>query len=259
MNARARGRLACFVVVAAFAGCVTAPTDPFAAGEQALARRDLPAALGAFDAVPVGHARYPEARAMAAGVERDLRRCHEAVHEALRLRAEWRDRAALAALQRARAAWPAMPGLDGLLAATAARGRELPPAAPTDQATAQRALAAQGVAVPAAPASEYAVAPSMAVPPVAADVARGLADAEAQLQRGLADDALATLLRLGATAPEDLRVRERAARLLCQRGLLRYGEGAVDEGIADFERALALAPDHEPARRLLQQAQAEPR
>lgn len=255
----ARAFVACAIAAFALASCVTTPADPFARGEVALARRDLPAALGAFDAVPVGHARYPDARANAAVVERDLRRCHEAVHEALRLRAEWRDRAALAALQRAHAAWPAMPGLDGLIAATEARCRELAPTAPTDHAAAQRAITAQGVSVPATPAGEYAVAAPAPMPPVAADAAQGLADAEARLQRGDVDGALAVLERLCAAAPDGLRARARTARLLCQRGLVRYGEGDAAAAIADFERAVELAPDHEPARRLLQQAQAEPR
>lgn len=247
------------IAALALAACATVPVDPYARGEAALARRDLPAALGAFDAVPVGHVRYPDARANAAAVERDLRRCHEAVHEALRLRAEWHDRAALAALQRAHAAWPAMPGLDGLIAATEARCRELAAVAPTDQPAAQRAVAAQGVAVPATPAGEYAVGTPAPMPPIAADAAQGLADAEARLQRGDVDGALAVLERLCAAAPDESRARARMARLLCQRGLVRYGEGDANAAIADFERAVALAPDHEPARRLLQQAQAEPR
>ena len=255
----ARTFVARVAAAATLAACATAPVDPFDRGEAALARRDLPDALSSFDCVPVGHARYPDARAKAMVVERDLRRCHEAVHEALRLRAEWRDHAALAALQRAHEAWPAMPGLDGLIAATEARCRELPPAAPTDQPAAQRAVVAQGVAVPATPAGEYASVPPTQVPPVAADVARGLADAEARLQRLDSDGALAALERLCASAPDDVRVRERIARLLCQRGLVSYGEGDEAAAIAAFERAVALAPGHEPARRLLQQAQADPR
>lgn len=255
----ARACVTAALAALALSACATAPVDPFARGEAALARRDLPAALGAFDAVPVDHVRYPDARVNAAAVERELRRCHEAVHEALRLRAEWRDRAALAALQRAHAAWAAMPGLDGLIAATEARCRELAATAPTDAPAAQRTVAAQGVAVPATPAGEYAVVAPAPMPPIAAEAAKVLADVEARLQRGDVDGALAALERLCAAAPDELRARTRAARLLCQRGLVRYGEGDVTAAIADFERAVALAPDHEPARRLLQQAQAEPR
>jgi hypothetical protein len=252
-------RAAAFAVAAALAACVAPPTDPFAVAEQAFAARDLPAALCAYDAVPVDHARYPDARAKAALVERDLRRSHEAVQEALGLRAEWRDRAAIAALQRAQQAWPTMPGLDVLLAATEARSRELAASAPTAVAAAQRAVVDQGVAVPAAPAAEYAPVAAPVVAPVAADVAAALAQAEAQLARGDAEAALGALLALAERAPDEVRVRTRASRLLCQRGLLRYGAGEVAAAIADFERAHALAPEHETARRLLEQARAEPR
>lgn len=252
-------RAVAYAVAAALAACAATPTDPFAVAERAFAARDLPAALGAYDAVPVGHARYPDARAQAALVERDLRRCHEAVHEALRLRAEWRDRAAVAALERAQQAWPTMPGLDVLLAATQARSRELAAAAPTAIATAQQAVVDQGVALPAAPAAEYAPVAPRAVAPVAAEVAAALAQAEAMLARGETEPALAALLALAERAPDDQRARTRACRLLCQRGLLRYGAGEVDAAIADFERAHALAPEHETARRLLDQARAEPR
>jgi tetratricopeptide (TPR) repeat protein len=243
----------------ALTACATPPADAYEAAQRALAVRDLPVALGALDAVPVGDPRYPEARAQAAEVERDLRRCHEAVHEALRLRAEWRDRAALGALLRAKEAWPTMPGLAGLIAATEARGRELAPPPPTAAVAAQSAIVEQGFQVPATPAAEYAAPARAAVPPVAVDVARSLARSEARLARGEVAEALADLLRLAADHPDDTRARARVTRLLCQRGLVRYGEGDVAAAIADFEQALALSPEHELAQRLLHDARSAPR
>ncbi|MFY9342685.1 MAG: hypothetical protein WAT39_09360, partial [Planctomycetota bacterium] len=59
------------------AACATRPADPFLVAERALARHDLAAALQAYDGVPVDHGRYPEARAAALAVERDMRQSHE--------------------------------------------------------------------------------------------------------------------------------------------------------------------------------------
>jgi hypothetical protein len=46
-------------------------------------------------------------------------------------------------------------------------------------------------------------------------------------------------------------VRVRLARLLQQRALLRYGEGAVPEAIVDWQRVLDLEPSNEGVRRML--------
>ncbi|MBZ0150751.1 MAG: hypothetical protein K8J09_04395, partial [Planctomycetes bacterium] len=78
-----------------FTGCVVAPKDPFVAARRALDRADLAGALLAYDAVPVTHARYPEARAAAADIEQRMRRSLELVLEALMLRGEWQDQEAL--------------------------------------------------------------------------------------------------------------------------------------------------------------------
>ncbi len=102
----------------ALAACATRPRDPFVRGERALLADDLASALLAYDEVPVAHPRYPEARAAAAGVERRMRRGHEVLLDGLLLRAEWRDREALAQLRRAQEIWPGLPGIDALIAAT---------------------------------------------------------------------------------------------------------------------------------------------
>lgn len=103
--------------------CNIPPKDPFAAAEHALARNDLLRALQAYDAVPVKHVRYPDARAAAGDVEQRMRRCHELILEALMLRAEWRDKEALERLERAADHWPGQPSLQLWIAATEERLR----------------------------------------------------------------------------------------------------------------------------------------
>ena len=103
------------------AACNLPPKDPFAAAERALRRADLLRALQAYDAVPVAHARYPDARAAAGDVEQRMRRCHELILEALKLRSEWRDEEALEALHRASEHWPGQPSLKQWIAATEQR------------------------------------------------------------------------------------------------------------------------------------------
>lgn len=246
-----------YALVAVFAAaCATAPSDPYAVAESALAAQDLPEALRAFDAVPVAHARYPQARAQAAAVERDMRRCHELVLQAMLLRAEWRDESAMQALRAAHAVWPTMPGVDVLLAATAARGRALHAEAPSTTVALPTAVA------PAAPAGETAMAAAPAaelVPPVGAEVAAALARIEATLARGDAATAHAQLVRLHATCPDDVRVGNRLARFLHQRALVRYGEGDVRGAADDWQRVLELAPQHAQARAMLATALGEAR
>ena len=103
--------------------CALPPKDPFLAAERALRRNDLLQALEAYDAVPVMHARYPDARAAASEVEQRMRRCHELILEALLLRSQWRDSEALKALNRAADHWPAQPGIRLWIAATEKRLR----------------------------------------------------------------------------------------------------------------------------------------
>lgn len=143
----------------ALAGCALAPSDPFVAAERALRRDDLLGALRAYDTVPVAHPRYPDARAAAVEIELRMRRCQELILEALLLRGEWRDRDALATLQRAREQWPTAPSLQAWVDATERRlalfgSRQhgsSPAAKVTAGATPVPLLAAHALVVVAAP------------------------------------------------------------------------------------------------------------
>ncbi|MFO1029736.1 MAG: hypothetical protein U1F60_01535 [Planctomycetota bacterium] len=286
------------------AACVVAPRDPFARGHWALQRHDLGTALQAFDAVPVVHPRYPEARAAAVGVERTMRRCHELLLDALMLRGEWRDEEALAVLERARSIWPSMPGVDAWIAATQQRVLSVggvppqvaelpatPPPVPLLEGTPRRDLAAEpgttGMVEPAVgptrteePPASVAAAPQPEVgappaveptvvaeppqaPPAAVavapvftaasedPVALALVSIEAQLRAGELASAVASLLQLADRHPGEVRIRVRLSRLLQQRALLRYGEGAVHEAIVDWQRVLELEPENQLVRTML--------
>lgn len=301
--------------------CATRPVDAFVQAERSLRQRDLAAALQALDAVPVAHARYPEARAAALDVERDMRRCHELMLEAMLKRAEWRDAEALAALQRVREIWPAMPGVTVLIGATEQRRRMFAesPAAPPPPAVAwqpaplletavdysplvdlrptgffspstESADVLGGVLAPAPAQGPLPVPPSeqapeagaaeavpirgasagsvareaqapaeVLLPPVDGAVAAGLMAVEAKLGRGQLEAAVTDLLDLAQQFPAEVRVRLRLVRVLNQRALLRYGDGAVAKAIADWQRVLELDPDNASARRMLDAAISEGR
>ena len=103
------------------AACSLPPVDPFAGAESAIKSRQLLVALKHLEAVPVDDPRYHDARVVAGQVEQRIRRSHESVLEALRLRAEWRDTEALHALHQARLEWPGQPDLDQWITATRKR------------------------------------------------------------------------------------------------------------------------------------------
>lgn len=287
------------------AACVLAPRDPFARGHWALQRHDLGTALQAFDAVPVVHPRYPEARAAAVGVERTMRRCHELLLDALMLRGEWRDEEALAVLQRARSTWPSMPGVEAWIAATQQRvlsvggappqhaeplassppvpllelrplpertaehrpvrldeppvadERPLPTtiAPPSDGPTSP---APESLVVAESPPAALAVAAAPVFAAASEDpVALALVAVEAELRAGQLASAVASLLQLADRHPGEVRIRVRLSRLLQQRALLRYGEGAVHEAIADWQRVVELEPENQLVRSMLVAAQQE--
>jgi hypothetical protein len=270
------------------AACATQIHDPFETAENALREHDLVGALLAYDAVPVSHPRYPEAHAAAASVEGRIRRCHEMLLEALTLRSEWRDADALGFLRLARSVWPAMPAVDGLIAATETRLRMFepgsdararpdpvaPPAAPAPVVEPGLAVrpgdsAAAGEPFAAADGSRPQQAPEFAsdnatsvtargVGATSTDaVARGLAQVESRLARSDLQGAVAELFELARRFPIDARVQVRLARLLHQRALLLYGQGAVSGAIADWEQLLEMCPSHPLAAEMLRAARAE--
>ena len=271
------------------AACTTTTQDPFETAEHALREHDLVGALLAYDAVPVSHPRYPEAHAAAASIEGRIRRCHEMLLEALTLRSEWRDVDALEFLRLARAVWPAMPAVDGLIAATETRLRMFEPdsaearpdpfapppapspvaevepgraAPPADSAAAGEPFATAEVSLPEqapAPASDHAtpVAPRGVGGTSTDAVARGLAQVESRLARSDLQGAVADLFELARRFPRDARVQARLARLLHQRALLLYGQGAVNGAIADWEQLLQMCPSHPLAADMLRAARAE--
>jgi tetratricopeptide (TPR) repeat protein len=269
--------------------CATQVQDPFEAAEHALREHDLVGALVAYDAVPVSHPRYPEAHAAAASIEGRIRRCHEMLLEALTLRSEWRDVDALAFLRLARAVWPSMPAVDGLIAATETRLRMFEPGSHAEQrpdpfaATAPSPVAEIQPGTTALPADSAAagepfVATEVSQPELAPApgsdnrtsatphganatstdaVARGLAQVESRLARSDLQGAVADLFELARRFPKDARVQVRLARLLHQRALLLYGQGAVNGAIADWEQLLEMYPSHPQAAEMLRAARAE--
>lgn len=286
MGASGVRRLACAaaMVLLGAAACRSVPADPFEAGEAARGCGDLPAALLAYDRVAVQHPRYPEARSAAVAVERRLRRSHQHMLEGIRLRSEWREPEALAEFERAREVWPGQPGLWELIEATRSRmevfgssgGRSEAPAdgsqgviatgpvhgaamvPPHGNGASSPALARTDPAPVAPTVLPPGEAPMVAAPPGQALAGR-LAALEDQLQRGQVETALGELELLLARWPEDPRLRSRVARLLHQRGLLRYGQGAVAAAMDDWRRAQELNPEWLEVTSVLEQVRAETR
>lgn len=277
------------LVVAALAACTSAPRDPFRDGERALLADDLAGALLAYDAVPVSHARYPEARAAAAGVERRMRRGHEVLLDGLLLRSEWRDREAITQLRRAREIWPGLPGIDALIAATEHRLElfdepasdaqasalmestttdTVPTTVPVEVGPAPLLETAAGAQMPAVnqvgPTSAPDIVPSATVTDESAGAAHGddpiavgLIAVERRLGRGELELAVADLLDLAQQHPGEPRIRVHLVRVLHQRALVRYGQGSLTSAIEDWQRVLELDPGHRLAHNLLRSARAE--
>jgi hypothetical protein len=143
-----------------------------------------------------------------------------------------------------------------------------PPAAPVGEAWvdphAERTVAVPGE--PLAAERTGAAVRSDRIDPVAPEpgsgedpVALGLVAVETRLARNQLEPAVVDLLELSRRFPADARVRIRLVRLLHQRALLRYGEGAVAMAVADWRRLLEIDPQHGPARRMLEAVELEGR
>ncbi len=249
------------------AGCATTPADSFAAAQAAMRRDDLLAALLAYDAVPVAHPRYPEACAGAAAVEVRLRRGQELMLAGFERRADRQDAAALQYLQQARDVWPGLPGVEVMIAATrhrlqragfaSDRADHVPiriplPAADASELTASDFPPNGDSGTGVAGASQLAP-----LEPAEESVVLGLVAVETRLGRGELELAVVDLLELARRFPSDVRVQRRLARVLHQRGLLRYGQGALTAALLDWERVLAIEPENREIADLLQAVRAE--
>jgi len=262
------------------AACAATPKDPFAAAQSAVRQHDLLAALLAYDAVPVSHPRYPEARAGAAAVEQRLQRGCELMVEGLAQRVARRDTEALQRLQQARDVWPDLPAVEALIAATRRRlddavgGGATVPQTTGEARPASRPAARPEPLRPTAKAPELPRADGWApdadqvpaptepvartfVAPADESVVLGLVAVEARLGRGELELAVIDLLELARRLPDDVRVQRRLARVLHQRALLRYGQGALTAALLDWERVLSLEPGNREVADLLRAVRAE--
>jgi hypothetical protein len=156
--------------------------------------------------------------------------------EALTLRSEWRDADALGFLRLARSVWPAMPAVDGLIAATETRLRMFEPGSDAKASRirlrhqprllpwSNRGLAAAGEPFAAADGSRPQQAPEFAsdnatsvtargVGATSTDaVARGLAQVESRLARSDLQGAVAELFELARRFRPTPAVQVRLAR-----------------------------------------------
>ncbi|MBL8728547.1 MAG: hypothetical protein JNM25_08965 [Planctomycetes bacterium] len=247
--------------------CATTPSDAFAAAQAAMRRDDLLGALLAYDAVPVSHPRYPEACAGAAAVEVRLRRGQELLLEGLVHRAERQDAQALQYLQQARDVWPGLPGVETMIAATRQRlqrtgampdrRQHVPIRIPLPAADAAKPTPDDLTRTGDTTAGAAEAARDLPLEPADESVVLGLVAVEARLGRGELELAVVDLLELARRFPDDVRVQRRLARVLHQRALLRYGQGALTAALLDWERVLAIEPDNREVADLLQAVRAE--
>jgi tetratricopeptide (TPR) repeat protein len=280
-------------VTLCFAGCTALPPGPFERAEAARLRGDLTEALLGYDQVPVQHPHYPEARAAAAAVERRLRRSQELLLQGILLRGEWREDEALTAFEQARDTWPGLPGIEALIAATHSRrelfrtrphGETVPTptitttpepraAAPVREEVALapvEPLVREPLPAPVVEPARDAVPPPTAVPPAPAvepapavrnatdpSVFARLMAIEERLQRGQVEAAIADLAVLQKQWPDEPAICTRLGRLLHQRAMLRYGQGALPAALSDWRRVRELCPDWNEVRDMLRKAESE--
>lgn len=286
-------RPALLLTLALLVGCKTTSGDPFARGEQASQRGDFLAALADLDAVPPGHPRYTEARSYAQALERRIRTSYELLLEGLGRRAEWRDEAALQSFEQAKAVWPEVRGVAGLIRATKSRMKVLSEQARADEADRQAQVGEDLVQEevptvttspiidtpgpevvlpvepepPAGPATE--TRPAGPSTPGTGSAKRG-DDDEAQrrrrvglqavqrrLERGDMARAMELLEDLRSAFPEDRQVAGMLARVLHQRAMLYYGQGRLEAAIDDWDWVVRLQPSNRQAKAFLRAARTE--
>jgi tetratricopeptide (TPR) repeat protein len=259
------------VGVSLMAACTNVPRDPFPRGEAAMRRGDLVAALHAFESVPAAHARSADARAQAQIVEERLRRGYAALFAGIVQRSGGHDQQALECLLRARQEWPQLPALETWIAATRDRLAATDPSEPVVSFV--PAVDCEDVLVP--DSGDAAVVVEEVVDPPATPefgraeqkelfaagqedpIALGLVAVENRLGHGELELAVIDLLELARRHPADARVQNRLVRVLHQRALLRYGQGALTVAIGDWERVLAIQPENQVVKTLLDAVRAE--
>lgn len=273
-----RGRLLLSLTIAAglWTGCASTPSDPYSGAEIAVLQGDLLKALTLYDAVPPGHPRYPEARTCAQAVERRMRKSQELMLEGLLLRTEWRDEEAILAFERARRIWPAVAGAEALIEATRGRLNALDLADRTASSQRSTALEPWTIStepvIPASPGGETSDPPGDPggeVPDPGADspetpakgprdeISRMLREVENRMSRGEWESSLADLEVWIERYGEDARLKQRLARLLHQRALLRYGQGFLEAALADWHRVQKLDPEAKQVVQFMAAARAE--
>jgi tetratricopeptide (TPR) repeat protein len=249
------------------AACASTPADPVANAQLAIDRGDLYAALMSLDEVPPPSPRYAEARALASAIERRMRRSHELLVRGLDYRGEHRDDEAQRCFEEALSIWPELEAGKQLLAATrgrkdalairsagdAGRGAVVVTTTPVDER--RQVLEDAGGSGPAAPGIE--ASPASLPSNDAERAARALAEAGRLVERGELDQALEVLGSVGSDLPADSVLGGAMLRILRQRGLLRYGQGRLDEAISDWSRVLQLVPADAQAQQFLAAARNE--
>lgn len=266
-------RKSALALMLAFAACAAAPADPFVRANAAARSGDLLAALAAWESVPATDPRHEEARANAMEVEVRMQRSHQSLLDGIVLRGNGRDRSALVSMERARDAWPGLPSIDRWIAATrvrldqraafAARTAGLRPAVDCEGpfVAVEEETSERGAEVAAPPVNESrpqsAATRSVASAADEDAISLGLVAVETRLARGELELAVLDLLELARRHPIDFRVQDRLARVLHQRALLRYGQGALAAALADWERVITIQPDNRVVRALLDAVRAE--
>ncbi|MHC4922359.1 MAG: tetratricopeptide repeat protein [Planctomycetota bacterium] len=272
--------LLCFVGLS-LACCTAHPQDPFLEAEQLAEDGAFLGALALLDKVPPVHPRYAESRAFAQALERRMRTSQEMVLRGMAMRNEWRDQEAIRHFQQALQIWPGVAGAHGLIQATENRMRSLE----------QRRQAKPVLAMPGdddipdfqplhtepvggelggepEPGGEGTDAGDPPGPGPGGAVgdepetdelrrARQLRTVAGRLERGEMETAVDLLETLLMDFPTDPAVTRTFARVIHQRGLLRYGQGFLEGAIEDWKRVVAMRPDHRQAKAFLKAAETE--
>lgn len=250
-------------------GCKVIPVDPFVAAQQSLKMGDLLETLLSLDQVPPSHPRYMDARSVAQAVERRMRTAHKLLGRGMALRAEWRDEEAIHMFEQALSVWGRVSSARELILSTEHRVSAMQPAewgARDDESLDVAETSPigfpspgpSGVALPVRGEDQQSAVPGGDhLTDTAPDVTARLRVAFDLLDRGQLERALDLLEGLHAELPSQPLVAKSLVRVLNQRALLHYGQGALELALSDWTRVLRLDGAHAQARGFLIAAQAE--